>query len=213
MTIDIKRFFSSGNGNVIETEIEISHEGNCERKVFKILSDQYVSLKLSKGIISSEEYERIEAASEICEAYLRAMNILSFGSNTAYTLVLKLRRRGIDEAAAREAVEMLKAQGYIDEDRELIREIERCLRKKWGSRRIIAHLHQKGYDDEAIYAADDAFSEIDFGELCLELLKGKCDEVPTDLKERQKLIASLSRYGYAMSEIKYALSNLGKNNY
>ena len=210
MTVEIKRFSASSGGNVIEIDIEISNGENSERKVFRLLSSQYVRMKLSKGKISFGEYEEIEYASAVCDAYLKALNILSFGANTAHTLILKLKRRGVKEQIAREAVEMLRVQGYINEDEELKREIERCLRKKWGSRRIIAHLYQKGYDDEALSASDDAFAEIDFGELCLELLEGKCDELPSDPRERQKLVSSLARYGYSMSEIKYALSKFGR---
>ena len=210
MTIQIKRLTAIGNGDVIGIDIEIEHDGNSQRTAFKILSSQYAKMKIAKGEISQSDFEEIEAASEICEAYLRAVNILSFGSNTAHTLILKLRRRGIDSDAAKEAVEMLRIKGYINEDGDLRREIERCLRKLWGSRRIMAHLHSKGYEDEALSAAEDELSEIDFGEICLELLESKCDEIPNDPKDRQKLIASLSRYGYSMSEIKYALSNFSK---
>lgn len=208
MTIQIKRLCAVGNGDVISVEIE--HEGNSERTHFNLLSSQLSSLKLTKGEISTEIYERIEEASEICEAYRKAVSILSFGTNTAKTLILKLRRRGIDSESAAEAVEMLKAKGFLNEDEEITREIERCLRKGWGSRRILVHLHSKGYDDEALSVADDELSEIDFDELCLEFLESKYDEIPTEPKERQRLIASLSRYGYSMSEIKFALSNFGK---
>ena len=210
MTIQIKRLSAIGNGDIIGVDIEIEHEGNSERSFFKILSSQYSRMKLAKGEISQIDYENIEAASEVCTAYLRAMNILSFGSNTASTLILKLRRRGVGNDAAREAVEMLRIQGYINEDEDLKREIERCIRKLWGNRRIMAHLHQKGYDDEVLSAAEDELSEIDFGELCLERLENKCDEIPADVKERQKLIASLARYGYTMGEIKFAFSNFSK---
>lgn len=210
MIIHIKRLSDIGNGDVISVNIEIEHEGNSERTNFNILFSQYSALKLTKGEITTEIYERIEEAAKVCEAYQKALGILAFGANTAKTLVLKLRRRGIDSEAAREAVEMLKGKGYINEDAEIAREIERCLRKGWGYRRIMAHLHSKGYDDEALAEADDELSEIDFDELCLEFLERKCDEIPSDPKECQRLIASISRYGYSMSEIKYALSNFGK---
>ena len=210
MTIQIKHFTAIGSGNIIQVDIEIEHEGNRQRTVFKILASQYSKMKLSKGEISQIDYEAIEYASEICEAYLKGLNILSFGANTARTLILKLMRRGISKEAATEAAEMLSHRGYINEDDDMRREIERCLRKRWGIRRIMAHLHQKGYDDEALSNADDELSEVDFGELCLELLETKCVEIPSDPGERQKLIASLSRYGYSMTEIKYALSNFNK---
>lgn len=206
MTILIKHITAIGSGDIIALDIEISNGDNSERTVLRILSSQYANLKPEKGEITTDFYEILESASKICEAYIRGLNILSFGANTAHTLKLKLRRRGVNESDAAEAVEMLRIRGFINEDQDMMREIERCLRKLWGSRRIIAHLHSKGYDDEALSSADDALSEIDFGEMCLELLEKKCEEIPSDPKERQKLVASLARYGYSMGEIKYALS-------
>lgn len=210
MTVNIKNFIAMSGGDIVGVHIEISHDGNCEQKIFKLLTSQYSNLKLSKGEISPLQCDEIESASKICEAYLKGLNILSFGSNTAHTMVLKLSRRGIDRESAMAATEILKMQGYINEYEDVRREIERCLRKSWGSKRILAHLHQKGFDDEAIGNADDDLFKIDFAELCLELLESKWDEIPKDISERQKIVAFLARYGYTMSEIKYAFSNFGR---
>ncbi len=210
MTIQIKAFTAVSSGNVIEIAVEMAQGAYSEKRVFKVLSSDFASMGLSKGEISPELCDELERAEKRCEAYLRALNIVSFGTNTARGLMIKLRRRGVDEEAAREAVNMLRERGYLNEEEDLLREIERCIRKKWGSRRIMAHLHAKGYEDEVISLAEDAFSRVDFGELCLELLGDKCDEIPRDPKERQKLIASLSRYGYSMSEIKYAFAEFNR---
>ena len=210
MTIQIKAFTAVSNGNLIEVAVEMTQGEHSEKRFFKVLSSDFNSMRLSKGEISPELFDELERAEKRGEAYLRALNIVSFGANTAKGLIIKLRRRGIDEEAAREAVNMLLEKGYLNEEKDLNREIERCIRKKWGRNRIVAHLHSKGYEDEVISEADDAFSEVDFPVLCLELLCDKCDEIPKDPKEKQKLIASLARYGYSMSEIKYAFSEFGK---
>ncbi len=211
MIIEIKAFTALGNGgNVIEVAVEINQGEYTEKKYFKVLSLDFAAMHLSKGEISPELCDELERAENRCEAYLRALNIVSFGANTARTLLIKLKRRGIDDEAAKEAVWMLRDRGYLNEEEDLVREIERCIRKKWGSRRIIAHLHSKGYEDEVISGADDAFADVNFGELCFELLLGKCDEIPKDPKERQKLVAALSRYGYSMSEIKYAFTKFNE---
>ena len=210
MTILIRSFTAVGSGNVIEVNVEITSGEHSEKSSFKVLTSDLNSMRLSKGEISPELCDELERAEKRCEAYLRALNIVSFGANTARGLVTKLRRRGIDEETAKEAVNMLREKGYLNEEEDIKFEIERCIRKKWGMARIMAHLHSKGYEDEVISEADDIFSEVDFGELCLEKLCDRCDEIPKDPRERQKLIASLSRYGYSMSEIKYALSKFGK---
>lgn len=210
MTIQIKAFTAVSNGNIIEVAVEMTQGEHSEKRFLKVLSSDFISMRLSKGEISPELFDELERAEKRGEAYLRALNIVSFGANTAKGLIIKLRRRGIEEDAAREAVNMLLEKGYLNEEKDLNREIKRCIRKKWGRNRIVAHLHSKGYEDEVISEADDAFSEVDFPELCLELICDKCDEIPKDPKEKQKLIASLARYGYSMSEIKYAFSKFGK---
>ncbi len=210
MTIRITRIFSAGSGNVISVETEISQGDEGQKETFNILASQYSAMSPCVGEITREQYDELYEASKLCLAYLRGMNILSFGANTEKTLIMKLRRRGIEETYAREAVEMLKLRGYINDDEELIREVERCLRKLWGARRILAHLRQRGYEEEAISAAEDRFSKVDFNELCLSLAEKKFEKLPEDIKERQKMVAFFIRYGYAMSEIKYAMSRLDK---
>ncbi len=207
MTISIKKMSAVGSGNTIRIDIAIESGEYSEQISFRILSSQYALLKLSKEEISRELYEELEESSRICDAYLKAMNILSFGSNTAHTLTLKLRRRGFDAEIAEKAVKMIRDKGYLSEEDDLRRDIEHCIGKRWGSRRILAHLRSRGYDDETLSLADDELERVDFGEICLELLENRIDEVPSDPRERQKVVAFLSRYGYTMSEIRYALSN------
>ncbi|MEE0968792.1 MAG: regulatory protein RecX [Clostridia bacterium] len=206
MTIEIKKLTSLYGGIAVGVDIEIKQGGEKEAVCFKILTSHYANMKLLKGEITPEDYENIENASKLCKAYLMGMNILSFGANTERTLVLKLRRRGIEPDIAEEAAKMLASNGYIDENEDIGRDIERCLRKGWGSGRIMAFLHQKGYEDEALAAAEDSLSETDFGEACYDLLCRRCDELPSEQGETRKLIASLTRYGYSMSEIRYAMA-------
>lgn len=207
MTLSIKKIAAAGNADTIHIDVEIASGEHSEQRSFRILASQYALLKPSKGEISTEFYEELEEASRVCEAYGRAMNILSFGQNTAHTLALKLRRRGFDAETAEKAVAMICEKGYLSEEDDLRRDIEHCIGKRWGSRRIIAHLRSRGYDDETLSLADDELEKVDFGEICLELLRNRIDEIQRDPRERQKLVAFLSRYGYSMSEIRYALSN------
>ena len=199
-----------GSGNAISVETEIRQGDDAQKEAFNILASQYADMHLSVGEIAREQYDELYEASKVCLAYLRGMNILSFGANTEKTLVMKLRRRGVEEKYAREAVEMLKQNGYINEDDELRREVERCLRKLWGAKRILAHLHQRGYDEESVSEAEDELEAVDFGELCLSLAEKKFEKLPEEVKERQKMVAFFIRYGYSMTEIKYAMARLDK---
>ncbi len=208
MTINLLHITATNGGSVIQLEFSFSEGDFSERRVLKLLDWQYIDLRPEKGEITPFFYDELEVASAICEAYTVALNILSFGANTAYTLKQKLRRRGFADSVSTEVVAILASKGYINENREIEREVERSLRKKWGMRRIMAHLHSKGYDEEALAHIDDELSEYDFSEACYDLLLSKYDEFPSDPNEVRKVIASLVRYGYTMSEIQEAISKM-----
>ena len=206
MIIKIKNIFATRREGCIGIEIELRDGENTEKKVFHLLSSQYSSLSPSKGEITEDLYETIAEASRFCDAYTKAMNILAFAPCTEKALILKLRRRGFEADLATAVAHEMAIKGYISDSDTAERELERCLAKKWGPRRITAHLHSKGYDDDTLILIEDAMENVDFGELCFELAQKKYDEIPEDPRERQKIIAALSRYGYSMSDIKYALS-------
>ena len=93
----------------------------------------------------------------------------------------------------------------IDEERDMRREVEKCLRKLWGSKRISAQLWSKGYAQETMQGLPALLSEIDFAENCASLIKKHYGEVPTDADEHRRMVASLSRYGYSIGEIREAI--------
>ena len=212
MIISITHITSISVGEIFQIDAEIKDGENSETRSFQILASQYIKMRPAKGEITSFEFDALENASNVCKAYLRSVNILSFGANTAQTLAVKLRRRGFSQQVAEETVKMLLDKGYISEEADMQRDIEHCISKMWGSRRILAHLHQKGYDDDTLAFADEALADVDFDELCLDLLSSRVDAVPSDPHEKQKLVAFLSRYGYSMSEIRYAFGKLEENN-
>lgn len=210
MTITITRIISIDQGNFIELETELRNGANAERRGFKILPEQYSALRPQKGEITEYQFERIEEAHLVCMAYTRAANILSFGANTARTLKMKLRRRGFGDDIADTAVQMLVSKGYITEDEDIKRDIDRSLAKGWGSRRIIAYLHQKGYDDEALWGIESELSNIDFAEKCADIIERKYGELPEEPHEKKKMFDALVRYGYLIGEITSAV-NIVKN--
>jgi SOS response regulatory protein OraA/RecX len=81
------------------------------------------------------------------------------------------------------------------------------LRKLWGAKRISAHLWSKGYAQETMHGLADLLSEVDFSENCAMLIKKHYGEVPTDADEHRRMIASLSRYGYSIGEIRKAIAS------
>ncbi len=90
------------------------------------------------------------------------------------------------------------------------REVEKCLRKLWGSKRISAHLWSKGYATETMQGLSGLLEEIDFSQNCAALIQKHYGEVPTDADEHRRMIASLSRYGYSIGEIRQAIRILSE---
>ncbi len=183
---------------------ESLHEGEDRRRDV-ILPALYGTLGLRVGPISPELLEELEHRSLLSQAIRRGVSLLGYGTNSAGTLLLKLRQRGFDASVAREALDFLKERGYLREDSDSRREAERCLNKLWGPRRIAAFLRTRGYDAATVRQAMDSLEDTDFAERCSLLTARHFDSPPTDPKEKQKIVAFLLRYGYEMSDIRYAL--------
>ena len=78
--------------------------------------------------------------------------------------------------------------------------IHACRDKCYGRRRIIAELSAKGFDRETVQEAFRLFeSELDYDEARAKLLKmkfGTDTPEPKDIKEKQKIMNTLFRYGH-----------------
>ena len=161
-------------------------------------------MPLPPAEITRENVFEIMSADEQYRAIKKAFDILAFGRNSVKTLTDKLRHRGFSDEVAATAAAYMEKNGYIKENGDAEREAECCVNKLWGKKRIMMHLHQKGYDGEAFAAAMAYLETVDFVELCVKLIRQKYRTLPKDEKERQKVIAGLVRHGYTFSEIKDA---------
>ena len=181
-----------------------------EERRLVLTTEQYCDLKPCRGVICEELFEKLEEADRLCAALRNGENILSFGANSVQMLSQKLMRRGFDREVARTAAHRLEDMGLIDEGRDLRRELEKCLRKLWGARRIQAHLWGRGFAAEAMAELPGLLAEVDFETNCTALIRKHYVGVPTDDGERRRMIASLSRYGYTISEIRAAIKSIEK---
>jgi len=204
MTILLKRIVKTEGEPYLSLYFEISDGERTEKKVLVIPEGRYFELKLGKGEISEDLFDMLENDAKECAAYRRGIGILAYGANSSRTLERKLRQRGFDAESAHSAVGRLGEEGFIDEGSDAVRLAEGCVKKLWGERRIIAHLREKGYGNEAIYAAEDALAEVDFTKNCRRLIEKKYKTFPKDKKEAEKAVAALIRYGYTLSQIKNA---------
>ncbi len=194
------------NEPYLSLTVEISCDGRREKRVLVIPDKVYLELKLKKGGIDTDTFDRLEAESRVCAAYRRGLSILGYGANSERALSRKLTQKGFDKESAKAAAAALKSEGCISEERDAEREVEACLRKCWGERRIIAKLYEKGYSDDAIVSARAVLDDVDFPELCAELIEKRYSPFPAEQKARENAIAALMRYGDSLSEIRQALT-------
>ena len=96
-------------------------------------------------LLAREEEERC--------AYVRALKILAAGDNTRRALARKLCTRGFSREASEVAVARLSAEGYIREEELLSRQLEIYAKRKWGPKRVLPTLIEKGFAREDILTA------------------------------------------------------------
>ncbi len=178
-----------------------------EKRTLVLLTSLSDTLQLRTGEISQEALCELEQAEQLSLAVGRGVSILACGTNSRRMLQQKLRSRGFGDDISHRAAEILAEKGYIRENEDVCREAERAARKGWGARRIEQHLRMRGYLSGAVREAMEQFDPADFDDRCAEVAARYMANPPADAAERKKLTAFLIRYGYEMSQIRYAMKN------
>ena len=206
--ITIRSLHAQNEGSEIAVRVLLENGEHREERRLLITVEQYYELKLCRGVISEELFDRIEEASVLCNAIRSGENLLSYGANSVQMLSQKLMRRGYSRDVALLAAQKLQEMGLIDEQNDLRREMEKCLRKLWGSKRIGAHLWSRGFAADAMAELPALLEDVDFVSNCVALIGKHYVGIPTDSDERRRMIASLSRYGYSIGEIRAAIARV-----
>lgn len=186
--------------------LRISDEaGNKENRKMLIFTNQYFDMGLRKGAILSEEiFDELERCSKECLAIRKGSDLLSYSSSSRKRLVQRLRSKGIDRESAESAALRLQEIGAINEELDAYSQVESCLRKLWGKKRIYSDLVAKGYEREHIENALADITKEQMVENCARLLQKKHKTIPSDSDVRKKIAGSLARYGYTFDEIRQA---------
>ena len=204
--ITVRSLYAQNEGSEIAVRVLLESGEHREERRLLITAEQYYELKPCKGVITEECYEQLEEASLLCNAIRSGENLLSYGANSVQMLSQKLMRRGFSRDVAQTAAQKLQAMGLIDEQSDLRRELEKCLRKLWGAKRIRAHLWSRGFASDAMTELPSLLEEVDFASNCAALIRKHYVGIPKDADERRRMLASLSRYGYSITEIQAAIS-------
>ena len=181
-----------------------------QRETFVVSPRLVADLRLRTGVCDTACYDAVSRGSEVGAAVKKGLYLLGYGSCSERTLVRKLASKGFSQQIAREAVSEIERRGYLNEDADALREAQRCVAKRWGQRRIAAALMSKGFAQEsiqrALYTLED--QGVDYVELCAERIQSKAERIPRDPDDRRKMIASLQRNGFSMSEIQEAFRRI-----
>lgn len=204
MIIELRRVLTQNEGREVQVEIELREGEKRDARSFLLPAAIFEKLGISEGEITREDVMEIMDAEERYRALKRAFDILAYGRNSTKTLADKLRHRGFKPEICQDIAGYMRDNGYIDESEDVEREIELCLRKNWGGRRILMHLHEKGYNSDAMQIAKERLAEIDFTDVCVKCIREKFRTLPKDEGERKKIISVLIRYGFSMTDIKEA---------
>lgn len=208
VTISILRLTSQNSGSEVSVRVVLENGEHREQKSLLLTMEQYCEIKPPKGVISEEMYDRLECASELCRALRCGENLLSYGANSVQMLTRKITQRGFSREVASSAAQKLCDMGLIDEQSDVRREVEKCLKKLWGAKRINAHLWSRGFSSDVLSELPDLLSEVDFVSNCVKLINKHYGALPTDPDELRRMTASLSRYGYSIGEIRAAMKGL-----
>lgn len=139
--------------------------------------------------------------------YSKAIALLALSDISERRLREKLRTKGFSSDEISEAIEELKAQGYLSDDR-LIENLVNyyAKRKYFGKYRIKLELLSK-FDRESVDRCFDAVCEcVDFRSLAAEIAIKEASKGT----EKEKLVRKLQRLGHDATSIRQALTEVKK---
>ncbi|MBC6699723.1 regulatory protein RecX [Hymenobacter puniceus] len=147
------------------------------------------------------------------EALQKIAAFCAYQERTQKEVESKLREYGLDEDEAGEIIIRLSREKLLDEERFAKAYVRGHYRtKKWGRRRIVQELKQKGISDYCIKAG---LKEIDGDEYYQNLVdvlekKDRQEKERNPRLRRQKIQLFLTAKGFEQDLIKMALDDLGK---
>lgn len=198
----VKEITAVGSGDRVIVKLE----GDGEQALVTVAPEVLLHHGIKKGDCVSEElYSELSQTAELEGAVRKGLSILGYGMNSVARLEEKLRRHGYSAEIASRAAEELVSRGYLDEENDALRLCDSMISKKYGSRKILIALRNRGYSRSVIRRAEEFLSEIDFSEVCESLIRTKIKKLPENRDETKKLIAKLTALGYNVGEIRTAL--------
>lgn len=162
--------------------------------------------------VDEDFLDNIKIQCERRKARERAYYLLSYRDHSKTELYRKLLDSAREEIAL-SIVTMVEEQGLINDEKYAAKLSKYYLEtKKWGARRAAMEMRRKGLDKSLI---DEALAEceVDTVAQITSIIEKKYSGRLDDFKEKQKVIAALSRLGFDYSDIKMAISEYSNTEY
>ena len=191
--------------------IEVSNESGCELVEFVLLDEIFEELLLEVGDEVGEKLQSLDFYSEVTAAYFSACSSFAYVQSSLKALYRKLIVKGFSKEAGREAIEIVRLRGFVDEEYIALRRAELMVGKLWGRSRILKKLFEEGFPGGVIEYVSESLEGIDFAENCARAIRKKYSYLPEERQERDKMYAALIRLGYSSSDIKRAIAIIHEN--
>ncbi len=190
--------------------LTVGNGSGSEDIEFLILEELFseIAEELSCGDVDLWVVGRLEELSDVTAAYSSACASLAFTQCSSKALLRKLLIKGFSRSASEAAVGLCESRGYIDEAAMAHRRAEIMVEKLWGRVRILAKLREEGFSDSAMENVCEYLECVDFADSCARAIEKKYSPIPCERREREKMYASLVRFGYSSSDIKEALRRI-----
>ena len=158
-----------------------------------------------------EEQDALLLAVNLIPAMEKAYQYLGYGDLSRKKLFEKLTRFGIDPEVADAACDKMEQKGFIDDEALAYKLAEKFAQsKRWGPRRILPEIIQKGIDGDLAREAVDAL-ETDFLASAQYHLQTKYRRLDfSDRKERDRAFQGLVRLGFDFETAREALNIEGE---
>ncbi len=163
-------------------------------------------LNISEGLtVSEEKLSAMEDESDLIRCKNRAMYYLSQSDFSEKKLKEKLLAAGFEERFVLSAIERLKELSYINDENYSVRYLEKCQTAGLSRRQSIEKMVKAGISREkakevCVYSAENE------QEMIRRLINTKYKSKINDAEGIRKTTASLSRRGFAFSDIRAVIN-------
>lgn len=205
------RSITVGERGAVSVTLADENTGGQERlvissKLWDVLKSRFPSLS-PLSPVDEEIYDALKYGAERTSALREASRMIGSGEKSKREIARRLRRRGIGDEAADWAAKMLEKNGYLDEEGSCERIAESAVHTKhYGRRRVLDYLLSHGYGRDAATRAVDGIDSEEYRAALMYNISHKYPHAADcDIRERQKIVASLMRLGFSGSEISEAI--------